>query len=153
MRSGCKKGTEKKEKKQLTRRGSCGKLEAGNKQPNAHSQKMNVQSHSLGKTKIVRSYPWGLNRRSGHRLLCSDGKVRAAELAESPDTFFSTPARIRVNGKWITGYMTVENETNEDYTKTWSAYVFRQHTYHDLNHNMPPWTSINIQAILLESGE
>ncbi len=68
-----------------------------------------------------------MNRRNGHRLLCSDGKVRAAELAESPDTFFSTPARVRIKGKWITGYMSPEEAWDENYTKQYRAYCFHRH--------------------------
>ena len=114
---------------------------------------MNIQSHSLGKTSIVRSYPWGLNRKNGHRLLCSDGKIRAAELAESPDTFFSTPARIRINDKWITGYMTGESESTEDYNTEYSAYSFRQHNNQEGKHSLPAWDKINKLEILQNAGE
>ena len=37
----------------------------------------------LAKTFTEQSFPWGLYHRTGHRLLCSDGKVRAAELAQT----------------------------------------------------------------------
>ena len=52
--------------------------------------------------------PWGLFRRCGHRLLCADGVIRAAELAQCADTFFSIPASIRIRGKRISGYATTD---------------------------------------------
>lgn len=79
----------------------------------------------LGKTYITRVYPWGLNARNGHRLLCGDGKIRAAELAETADSFFSTPASVRVKGKRITGYMTCEESENGN-----RVYSFRSHDCH-----------------------
>jgi hypothetical protein len=83
---------------------------------------MNTEIRRLGKTYITVTRPWGLNRRSGHRLLCADGKIRAAELAAEPDTFFSTPAKIRIKGKWITGYMSVEDRLGD-----YSAFMFNVH--------------------------
>lgn len=50
--------------------------------------------------------PWGMFARNGSRLLCADGIIRAAELAPTADTFFSIPARVRVKGKWLSGYAT-----------------------------------------------
>ena len=41
------------------------------------------------KTSLSQTYPWGFFRRIGHRLLCADGVIRAAELAQCADTFFS----------------------------------------------------------------
>ena len=60
------------------------------------------------KTFLSQSYPWGLFRRTGHRLLCADGSIRAAELAQCADTFFSIPASVRINGKRISGYATCD---------------------------------------------
>lgn len=97
---------------------------------------MKTEIRRLGKTYITRSFPWGLNHRSGHRLLCSDGKIRAAELAETADTFFSTPAKVRIAGRWISGYMTVESEDGAS-TGEPSAFSFRHHTCHgDI---LPAW--------------
>lgn len=43
--------------------------------------------------------------------MCSDGKVRKlARISETADTFFSTPAAVRVTGKTVAGYVTVESE-------------------------------------------
>ncbi len=66
----------------------------------------------------------------GHRLLCSDGKIRSAELAGEADTWFSIGARIRMNGKWVTGYATVD-EHGSLY-----VHVFRQH---DGKTELPEW--------------
>lgn len=75
-------------------------------------------------TKINYTYPWGLIRRNGNRLLCADGKVRAAELAECADTFFSVPASVRIKGRRITGYATTDDRGGE------RVHVFRPHTAH-----------------------
>lgn len=58
-------------------------------------------------TSLSRVYPWGLFR--GGRAMCSDGKVRALKrIAETADTFFSVPAAVAVNGRTVSGYVTVE---------------------------------------------
>lgn len=60
-------------------------------------------------TYITREYPWGLNVACA--AMCSDGKVRkCARIAQSADTFFSTPASVRVNGKHVSGFVTIETE-------------------------------------------
>jgi hypothetical protein len=42
-------------------------------------------------------------------VLCADGVVRTARLAETgPDTFFSIPARVSVRGRTVSGYVTCE---------------------------------------------
>ncbi len=105
---------------------------------------MNIQANFLGKTCITRSYPWGLNTRCGHKLLCSDGKIRAAELSESPDTFFSTPARIRINGKTVTGYMTVEETWNDEKNTYDRVYSFRHHDNQGEKHSLPAWDDSTI---------
>jgi hypothetical protein len=64
-------------------------------------------------TKINFTYPWGLIRRNGNRLLCADNIVRAAELAQCADTYFSIPASIRIKGKRITGYATSDESNGE----------------------------------------
>lgn len=63
-------------------------------------------SANLMKTFLSQSMPWGLFRRTGHRLLCADGVIRAAELAQCADTFFSIPASVRIRGKHVSGYAT-----------------------------------------------
>lgn len=61
-------------------------------------------------TSVTQSYPWGLFVRAD--VMCSDGKVRAvARIAETADTVFSVPAAVRVAGKYVSGYMTVETRS------------------------------------------
>jgi len=76
--------------------------------------------------------PFGIFARNGHRLLCSDGAVRSAELSSTPDTFFSVPARIRLNGKSVSGYATTE--TLKEGERIW---CFRHHTEHA--DKLPEW--------------
>lgn len=58
-------------------------------------------------TSITSSYPWGLYVRA--RVLCSDGKVRAtSRISSTPDTFFSVPCAVKVNGRTVSGYLTCE---------------------------------------------
>jgi hypothetical protein len=97
-----------------------------------------------GQTQVACTRPWGLSVRKGTRLLCADGKVRAvAYLADTPDTFFSTPAAIVVHrdGKrhYVTGYMTVEECSLKDdgYKTERRAYVFRHHNGNE--HLLPSW--------------
>ena len=77
--------------------------------------------------------PWGLFRRSGHRLLCADGIIRAAELAQCADTYFSIPASIRIRGKRVTGYAT------SDESEGVRVYTFRPHDRHKLEHPSLAW--------------
>lgn len=76
------------------------------------------------KTFLSQTYPWGLLRRTGHRLLCADGVIRAAELAECADTYFSIPASVRIRGKRISGYAT------SDETDGVRVHTFRPHDKH-----------------------
>lgn len=104
---------------------------------------MKLEYINHGQTCIRRTMPWGLNTRSGHRLLCSDGQIRAAELAETPDTFFSTPAKMRINKKWISGYMTMEEapwKGGDD--KPARVFSFRQHTEQKNPHSLPAWDQL-----------
>jgi hypothetical protein len=55
------------------------------------------------------------------RVMCSDGKVRTVRrIAETADTFFSVPCAVKVSGRTVSGYLTVETrsgssiETNDD---------------------------------------
>jgi len=100
---------------------------------------MNIEKNTHGLTFVTQSRPWGLYLKNGHRLLCSDGKIRAAELAETADTFFSVPARVRVNGKSVSGYMTVQTRdgSSVETGNNPNAYVFRHHTCH--SDALPSW--------------
>lgn len=58
-------------------------------------------------TSLVQSFPWGLFR--GGRAMCSDGKVRALHrIAETADTFYSVPAAVKVRGRTVSGFVTIE---------------------------------------------
>lgn len=58
-------------------------------------------------TRLDVTMPWSLF--TGGRALCSDGKVRAlARIASTADTFFSIPAAVKVSGRTVSGYVTVE---------------------------------------------
>lgn len=76
------------------------------------------------RTYLKQTYPWGLFTRNGHRLLCADGIVRAAELAQCADTFFSIPASIRIKGKRVSGYATCDEQNGE------RVHTFRPHNIH-----------------------
>lgn len=94
-----------------------------------------------GKTNLARSYPWGLHHRKGTRLLCSDGKIRAAAyIAQTADTFFSIPAAVRIRGVYVTGYATTDEATHpDDAGRTRRAYTFRAHTDQPRNPLPPEW--------------
>ena len=87
---------------------------------------------SYGKTYVTQRMPWGLYNPTGHRLLCSDGVIRAAKLVATGDTFFSVPASVRVKGVTVSGYMTCDD--NDNLVK---AYTFRHHTVHE--DKLPNW--------------
>lgn len=93
---------------------------------------MKTQSDSPA-TYVRQSYPWGLYTRNGHRALCSDGVIRAVEMSETADTFFSVPARARISGKWVSGYVTTEERENDGAR----VYCFRQHDGH--GSALPDW--------------
>jgi len=85
------------------------------------------------KTSLSTTQPWGLFRRCGHRLLCADGVIRSAELAQCADTFFSIPASIRIRGKRVTGYATSDESNGV------CVYTFRAHTCHQVEHPQLAW--------------
>lgn len=91
----------------------------------------------MNKTFVNTTHPWGLFSRRGHRLLCSDGVIRAAELAPTADTFFSVPARVRVKGKWISGYYTGEDDYDFEAKVEYRACAFRHHSCHA--DKLPEW--------------
>lgn len=88
-----------------------------------------------GNTYVTTTMPWGLFPRTGHRLLCADGKVRAASLAQTADTFFSVPASVRIKGRTVTGYMTTD-ETGWPEPEL-RANVFRHHSGQE--DKLPDW--------------
>lgn len=69
-------------------------------------------------------------------VLCSDGKYRTFTQTAEPDTFFTTPGRVKVKGKTVTGHLYYDSSYN-DYEGIWkfSAYSYRKN--HDL---LPEWS-------------
>lgn len=65
---------------------------------------MDTREYAFG-TSITTCAPWGLN--VACRAICPDGRVRSVRIAQTADTFFSTPASVRVRGKTVSGYVTV----------------------------------------------
>lgn len=99
---------------------------------------MKTEQLTHGKTHVSRSMPWGLYSRNGHRVLCSDGIIRAVEMSETADSFFSVPARLRIKGKWITGYVTTEESIDRSDWSSHVAWSFRQHDGQDTT--LPDWS-------------
>ena len=99
---------------------------------------MNLEIRKLGKTAVAVTMPWSVFVRKGTRLLCSDGKIRAPQyLAQTADTFFSVPAAVRVNGKYVTGYMTQKTYFDKNTGLDVNAYCFVQHVGNA--HLLPDW--------------
>lgn len=95
--------------------------------------------------------PWGLFYRNGHRVLFSDGIIRACEMAQTADTFSSIPARCRIKGQWFTGYVT----TNAC-TRGGIVYSFRQHVNADTSivpipFPLPEWPTGDALQALIDS--
>src|SRR6478735_4937058 len=105
---------------------------------------MKTQFFNNRRTGLVSTQPWGLYRKAGSRVLCSDGKIRAlAYLAQTADTFFSVPAAVRVKGKYVTGYVTTEEASPESqgYKVRRVATSFRQHDG-QAEGMLPAWSEI-----------
>lgn len=65
--------------------------------------------HYARDTYIDSVNPFGLY--VGGAAMCSDGVVRTLKrIAQTPDTFFSTPAAVTVAGKTVSGFVQVESE-------------------------------------------
>jgi hypothetical protein len=113
---------------------------------------------TYGKTVLQQTFPWGLYKCAGSRVLCSDGKVRAlAYLANTSDTFFSIPAAVRIKGKYISGYVTGEDASLPPYKVERRAWAFRQHTESNekAGNPLPVWPSYGDKTKyeLLKDGE
>lgn len=63
-------------------------------------------------TSLTVSRPWGFY--IAGRTVCSDGKVRALKrISATADTFFSVPAAVTVQGKTVSGYITMDTLNDE----------------------------------------
>jgi hypothetical protein len=49
--------------------------------------------------------PWQIAVAVTHAL-CEDGRRRYAKITAQPDTFFSIPAQVKVQGKSVSGFIT-----------------------------------------------
>jgi len=49
--------------------------------------------------------PWNIQTHVT-RAMCEDGRRRYARITSTPDTFFSIPARVQVQGKTVSGFIT-----------------------------------------------
>lgn len=100
---------------------------------------MNTESRTYANgTELRQSFPWGTYH--GGRALCSDGKVRAlARISPTADTFFSVPAAVKVNGRTVSGYVTVDTLSGSDVpTDDDPAVVrFRAYNYGKNGHLLP----------------
>ena len=82
---------------------------------------MSTDTRKYGKgTSVTQRFPWGTYVTA--RVLCSDGKVRATtRIAATADTFFSVPASVKVNGRTVAGYLTIEDDV-----AMFVAYTYRK---------------------------
>ena len=65
--------------------------------------------YALNTDLVSGSGPFACGFVSG-RALCSDGKVRAVRFQNGgiADTFFSVPCSVKVDGRTVSGYVTIE---------------------------------------------
>jgi hypothetical protein len=77
---------------------------------------------------VEREYCYGYNIRVAVRgALCSDGVQRYAELTTlEPDTYFSHPARVKVRGRWVKGFISVCDSACDPRE---GLYLFTAYTY------------------------
>lgn len=79
-------------------------------------------------TYLVREYPWGLNVSGA--AMCDDGKVRRlARVAQTADTFYSTPASVRVAGRYVAGYVTLSTRAGYSAGTVDDPLVLKFHAY------------------------
>lgn len=76
-----------------------------------------------GKVKDSRSF-WGGQAGGIYDVLCSDGKVRRATVTREADTFFTLPARVKVNGRTVTGHVYVNELDYPEPVWCFSAYAY-----------------------------
>lgn len=80
-------------------------------------------------TYVIKQYPFGWYL--GGAALCSDGKVRKIKrISETADTWFSIPASIRVNGRTVAGYISIDD----------GVVKFHQYNNRKNSHLLPQWS-------------
>ena len=93
-------------------------------------------------TSVTMNYPWGTYVSA--KVLCADGIVRTARNIKEPDTFFSVPCNVEVQGKPIKGYFTFDTregfstETDDDPM----VCKFRHYTYANHRGLLPEWPKL-----------
>ena len=60
------------------------------------------------------------------RCLCPDGRRRTVRITSEPDTFFSIPARVKVRGKTVTGYVTGRETDDYERDMEFRPYLYRK---------------------------
>ena len=62
---------------------------------------------------------------SGGAALCPDGVVRKLKrIAITPDTFFSIPAAVSVQGRTVSGFVSVDTANDPECTVIFTAYTY-----------------------------
>jgi len=58
------------------------------------------------------------------KALCSDGVRRTAWISAEADTWFSIPARVKVKGKTVSGYITGREGPNGERDSEFRQYIY-----------------------------
>lgn len=68
---------------------------------------ISTQQYADG-TSVTQEFPLG--RYVSARVMCSDGRVReVSRISDTADTFFSVRCAVRVKGRTVSGYLTIES--------------------------------------------
>lgn len=70
-------------------------------------------------------------------VLCSDGKFRSFEAVGEPDTFFTQPGRVKVNGVTVSGFIWVDTLFPLSVTET--IMKFTAYSYRKNGSMLPEW--------------
>lgn len=106
---------------------------------------MSISTDTSIPQKIIRPAWWNPNFGSPvgcrqQNILCSDGKRRTAVFAAEPDTFFTIPASVRVNGKSVSGFVWHDDLIyDDDYQTTPGVWKFTAYSYGKNGHLLPEW--------------
>lgn len=74
---------------------------------------MERQNYADG-TSLVRDFGVFGSAFRGGRAKCQDGSVRTlVRISETADTFFSVPAAVKVQGRTVSGFITVDDTLND----------------------------------------
>jgi hypothetical protein len=78
-----------------------------------------------GSIAVISHGPWAQLIAIKH-CLCSDGRTRFARITGQPDTFFSVPASVKVQGKRVTGFVTMAPTYREGVKE---GYIFQANQF------------------------